>query len=237
MKPLHDPALHAWIMEDWSRLISIASDWVLADPSNVAAWRYLADGHFGMNAMDKAELVYRKVLELEETAVVWESLGETLLWQGIAHQLQSADELAAVDLDEALGCMQSALGLDAGYARVFGGIGMIRYHQQEPELARAALELHLGHYPQDARSWHYLGMVQADLGDDESAVSAFRAAVSLTVNPLSQLRNWLLLRESATRIGRDDLVREANENLYRMASLIRDRQANDQVTSIASNEE
>lgn len=224
MNPLHDPALEAWIKQDWPRLIRIASEWTVAESSNAAAWRYLGDGYFGVHAMREAQAAYRKVLELEESADVWESLGEAHLWQGIWYQSKSADDLAAKEFDQALRCMQSAQALDRDDAKHLGGIGVIRYHQEQYELALAALKQTLSHYPQDARSWHYLGMAHAAAGDPGSAVSAFREAVKLTYNPLSQLRNWVLIRQSAATIGRDDLVVEADDNLERIARTIHDRQ-------------
>ena len=227
--PLHDPALQAWISQDWPRLIRISTELTVADSSNAAAWRYLGDGYFGVRAMRQAQAAYRKALELEETAEVWESLGESHLWQGIWYQSKLADEFAAKEFDQALGSMQSAQALDPDNAKFLGTIGAIRYHRKEFQLALAALEPTVKQNPQDARSWHYLGMAHAADGDAASAITAFQSAVQLTYNPFSQLRNWVLLRQSAATIGRDDLVREADENLERIARRIRGLQGDEKV--------
>lgn len=221
LNPMHDPALKAWTTGDWNRLIGIASEWALLEPANPAAWRYLGDGYFGVHAMGKAATAYHKALDLEATAALWESIGESHLWQGIFYQSRSVDEPAAAEFEHALAAMNAALALDPNYRQVIGAIGAIRYHQQALDRALAALEGHVVAYPDDARSWHYLGMTHAEMGDHASAVTDFRAAVELTRNPLAQLRNWLLLRQSAERIERADLVSEADEHLERIAGEIR----------------
>jgi len=232
LKALQDPALRAWVMRDWRRLISISGKWAAAEPANPAPWRYLGDGYFGLLAMPQAQAAYRKALELEGIAEVWESLGEAHLWQGIWYQSKSAGELAAKEFDEALRSMESALAVDPSYTKVMGGIGALRYHQQKFQLALAALESALDQYPKDARSWHYLGMAYAADGDDASAVSAFQAAAELTYDPMAQLRNWLLLRQSAQIIGREDLVGEADQKLERIGQVLRERQMEQQVARI-----
>jgi cytochrome c-type biogenesis protein CcmH/NrfG len=228
--PLHDPALQAWIKQDWSRLIRISTEWAAADSTSVAAWRYLGDGYFGLHAMPQAQAAYRKALELKASAELWESLGEAHLWQGIWYQSNSEHELAAHEFDQALSCMQSAQALDPDNLKVFSGIGAIRYHQQEFGLALASLEQALNQNPQDARSWHYLGMTHAANGYHSSAIPAFQAAVKLTYNPFAQLRNWLLLKRSAAAIDRTNLVAEADENLVRIARTIRGRKPDERAT-------
>lgn len=217
----HDAALQAWLQKDWGRLLKVALAWTAADSGNPSAWRYVGDAYFGKYAMPDAQAAYRKVLALEESPAVWESLGEAHLWQGIWHQSRSADELAAVEFEHALDCLEAALALDPAATSALGGIGATRYHRKEFDLARSALEAKLKYDPEDVRSWHYLGMAHAADGDAVAAVSAYREAVHRTKNPLAQLRNWLLLKKSAQALGRADLVAEADENLSALQNQIR----------------
>jgi len=194
-----------------------------------------AIAHHGNGRLDRAEKVYRQILDLcpehlyalfnlgiilhsrDELLEACECYRQVLALDGGNFQVYYYLANGCRDQgmwQEAVCNYEKALAMDPGHADAHYNLGITYYHQDEPDLAVACYEKALSFDPEHAHALYNLGIIHFERGDFDEAINSYEKSLIVRPDDVDTLYN---LGVSLSKAGRFEEVANRYQQAIELA--------------------